>query len=390
MTMDEIDTPALLVDLDAFERNLDAMAASLPPGVRLRPHAKTHKSPVVARAQIARGAVGVCCQKVSEAEVMVEGGVDDVLVTNEIWGGAKLDRLAALATRARIGVAVDHPANIRDLAAAAAWFGARLDAYVEIDVGAGRCGIAPGTPAVRLAEAIAGAEGLRFAGLQAYQGAAQHVRGHGERRTLIAKAVEQVRQTLDGLAEAGLDCPTVTGAGTGTWEFEAGSGVYTELQAGSYCFMDADYARNIDAEGRRGLPFRAGALRPRHRHAPTRCHPRRDRRRHQDLQLRRRAAPLPRPRHQLYGQIRRARRAHRPRGHGQPRRSAAFRPLALRSDDRAARLVRLRPRPLGPGAARRGHLARGRPRRALLTRARILTRALRCGGLSLDGLGFTG
>ncbi len=181
---------------------------------------------------------------------MVEGGVDDVLVTNEVWGGAKLDRLAALATRARIGVAVDHPANIRDLAAAASWFGVRLDAYVEIDVGAGRCGVAPGVPAVRLAEAIAGAEGLCFAGFQAYQGAAQHVRGHGERRTLIAKAADQVRETLDLLAEAGLDCPVVTGAGTGTWEFEAGSGVYTELQAGSYCFMDADYARNLDAEGR--------------------------------------------------------------------------------------------------------------------------------------------
>jgi D-serine deaminase-like pyridoxal phosphate-dependent protein len=250
MTMDEIDTPALLVDLDAFERNLDAMAAALPAGVRLRPHAKTHKSPAVARAQIARGAVGVCCQKVSEAEIMVEGGVDDVLVTNEIWGSAKLDRLAALATRARIGVAVDHPANIRDLAAAAAWFGARLDAYVEIDVGAGRCGTQPGASAVHLAEAVAGAEGLRFAGLQAYQGAAQHVRGYGERRTMIAKAVEAVRTTLDGLAEAGLDCPVVTGAGTGTWEFEAASGVFTELQAGSYCFMDADYARNLDADGR--------------------------------------------------------------------------------------------------------------------------------------------
>ena len=255
MTMDEIDTPALVVDLDAFERNLDAMAAAVPPGVRLRPHAKTHKSPVVARLQIARGAVGVCCQKVSEAEIMVEGGVDDVLVTNEIWGGAKLDRLAALATRARIGVAVDHPASIRDLASAAAWFGARLDAYVEIDVGAGRCGTSPGAPAVRLAEAIGGAEGLRFAGLQAYQGAAQHVRGHGERRTLIAKAADAVRTTLDMLADAAIDCPVVTGAGTGTWEFEAASGVYTELQVGSYCFMDADYARNLDADGVAGSRF---------------------------------------------------------------------------------------------------------------------------------------
>jgi D-serine deaminase-like pyridoxal phosphate-dependent protein len=255
MTLDEIDTPALVVDLDAFERNLDGMAAALPPGMRLRPHAKMHKSPVVACAQVARGAVGVCCQKVSEAEIMVEGGVGDVLVTNEIWGGAKLDRLAALARRARVGVCVDHPANIRDLASAASWFGARLDVYVEIDVGAGRCGVSPGLPAVHLAEAVGGAEGLRFAGLQAYHGAAQHVRGHGERRTLIAKAAEQVRLTLDGLAGAGIACPVVTGGGTGTWEFEAGSGLWTELQVGSYAFMDADYARNLDREGREGGRF---------------------------------------------------------------------------------------------------------------------------------------
>src|SRR5690606_8767142 len=154
----------------------------------LRPHAKMHKSPVVARQQIARGAVGVCCQKVSEAEIMVEGGIDDVLVTNQIWGGAKLDRLAALATRARIGVAVDDPANIRDLAGAAAWFGARIEVYVEIDVGAGRCGTTPGAQAVRLAEAIGGADGLSFGGIQAYHGKAQHVRGHGERRVMIERA----------------------------------------------------------------------------------------------------------------------------------------------------------------------------------------------------------
>jgi D-serine deaminase-like pyridoxal phosphate-dependent protein len=255
MTLDEIDTPALVVDLDAFERNLDGLAGAVPRGVRLRPHAKMHKCPVIARQQIARGAVGVCCQKVSEAEIMVEGGVDDVLVTNQVWGGAKLDRLAALATRARIGVCVDDPANIRDLAGAAAWFAAKIDVYVEIDVGAGRCGTSPGAQAVRLAEAIGGAEGLRFGGLQAYHGKAQHVRGHGERRTMIERAADQVRLTLDGLEEAGIHCPAVTGAGTGTWEFEAASGLWTEIQAGSYCFMDADYARNLDADGTEGAHF---------------------------------------------------------------------------------------------------------------------------------------
>ena len=249
MPLAQVDTPALLIDLDAFERNLRRMARfAAKAGVRLRAHAKTHKSPDIAARQLALGVVGVCCQKVSEAEVMVEGGIGDVLISNEVAGTPKLDRLAGLARRATVGVCVDDPANVAELEAAAARVGAKLDVLVEIDVGARRCGAAPGEPAARLAELVARSGHLRFAGLQAYHGAAQHVREAAERRALIARAVELVQETRRALAAVGLEAGLVTGAGTGTYENEAASGVYNELQCGSYIFMDADYGRNRRAD----------------------------------------------------------------------------------------------------------------------------------------------
>lgn len=241
----EVDTPALIVDLDAMERNIAAMAAfTTRAGVRLRPHAKTHKSPLVAARQIEAGAVGQCCQKVSEAQVLVEGGVRDVLVTNQVWGAAKLQRLAALARQARIGVCVDAAENVDALAAAARCFGSVIEVLVEIDVGGKRCGVMPGAAAVALAQRIAASDGLTFGGLQAYFGTAQHFRSPEERRRAIADAGEGVRTTLAGLAGVGLVARTVGGAGTGTFQHEAASGLWNELQPGSYVFMDADYARN--------------------------------------------------------------------------------------------------------------------------------------------------
>jgi 3-hydroxy-D-aspartate aldolase len=250
MPLAQVDTPALLIDLEAFERNLERMASFVrKAGVRLRPHAKTHKSPIIGAKQVALGAVGVCCQKVSEAEVMVAGGVADVLVSNEVAGAAKLDRLAVLARRAKIGVCVDDADNVAELEGAAAKAGAQLDVLVEIDVGARRCGTTPGEPAARLAQRIANAAHLRFAGLQAYHGSAQHVREDGERKAHIARAVEHVKETLKALKAVGLEAATIAGAGTGTYENEAASALYNELQAGSYIFMDADYARNKRADG---------------------------------------------------------------------------------------------------------------------------------------------
>jgi D-serine deaminase-like pyridoxal phosphate-dependent protein len=240
MPLDEVDTPALIIELDKFEANLARMAeAAATAGVRLRPHAKTHKCAVIALRQIALGAVGVCCQKVSEAEALVRGGVRDVLVTNEIVGERKIARLAALAREAKLGVCVDSAENVAALDGASAR-------------GAHRCGVAPGLPALELAQRVAAAKALRFAGLQAYQGSAQHIRDHGERRAAIDGAVALARETATMLEERGIPCPSITGAGTGTFRFEAASGLYDELQAGSYIFMDADYAKN---HGEDGGPF---------------------------------------------------------------------------------------------------------------------------------------
>lgn len=249
-TLAEVDTPALLLDLDAFERNLDRMDATLAgTRVRVRPHAKSHKCPEIALRQMAHGAVGVCCQKVSEAEAMVEGGVMNVMVSNEVVGASKLARLAALARRARVSVCVDDAQNVADLDAAARAAGVKLDVLVEVNVGADRCGVEPGAPVMALARAIVASKNLRFAGLHAYQGAAQHVRRPADRQAAIDKAVAAVRTTLDHLAAAGLKADVVTGAGTGTYLLEAGSGVYNEIQPGSYVFMDADYNRNLDEAG---------------------------------------------------------------------------------------------------------------------------------------------
>ena len=248
----EVETPALIVDLDVLERNIDRMqAAADAAGVRLRAHGKTHKSLDIADMQIARGACGICCQKVSEAEVFVRGGIMDVMITNEIRGAAKIDRLARLPLRgARVIVCVDDIDNVAELSEAAVRHGTVLEVAVEIDVGQGRCGVAPGAPAVAIARAAAAAPGLIFAGLQAYHGRAQHFYDWDERRAAIEAAVAMTRVTVDALAEVGLTCAIVAGAGTGTHALEAASGVYNELQCGSYVFMDADYGRVLAADGR--------------------------------------------------------------------------------------------------------------------------------------------
>jgi 3-hydroxy-D-aspartate aldolase len=250
MREEEIDTPALIIDLDAFESNLDTMAELLAPtGVKLRAHAKTHKSPVIAKLQMARGAVGNCVQKVTEAEVLAWGGIPDILVSNEVVGAAKLARLCALSRIAKVAVCADDAGQVAAIEAAAADAGIRMTVLVEIDVGAGRCGVQPGPDAVALAGRIAASKHLIFGGLQAYHGSAQHKRTPAERRTLIGGAVDASRRTVEQLRQQGLDCAIVGGAGTGTFEIESKSGIYTEMQAGSYIFMDADYARNLDEAG---------------------------------------------------------------------------------------------------------------------------------------------
>lgn len=254
MTEAEVQTPCLVLDLDALERNLVRMAAlAREMGVALRPHGKMHKSADVARLQMEiGGAVGICAQKVSEAEAFVRAGIRDVLVSNQVRDPVKLDRLARLPLEgARIGVCLDDAAAVADLSAACRRHGTTVDALVEIDCGAGRCGAPTPAAALDVARAIAAAPGLRYAGVQAYHGGAQHLPTHAERAAAIDGALDRVRATLAVLTGAGLAPETVTGGGTGSFAFEGTSGLYTEIQCGSYAFMDADYARLTDAAGAR-------------------------------------------------------------------------------------------------------------------------------------------
>ncbi|WP_454720790.1 MULTISPECIES: DSD1 family PLP-dependent enzyme [Cupriavidus] len=240
-----IDTPALVLDLDAFERNLDRMQqAADRAGVKLRPHAKAHKTPAIALAQIARGAVGICCQKVSEALPFVQAGVADIHISNEIAGPAKAALLARLARHARMSVCVDDARQVETLAAAAAQAGSTLGVFVEIDVGQGRCGVADAGAALRLAQAIQAHAPLTFRGLQAYHGGLQHVRDAAARERAVAAAAARTAAVVAALAEAGVACETVTGGGSGSVEFDLASGVHTEVQPGSYVFMDGDYGLN--------------------------------------------------------------------------------------------------------------------------------------------------
>ncbi len=245
-----IDTPALLLDLEAFERNLARMVEALRGrNVRLRAHAKSHKCPQIALRQVALGAIGICCQKVSEAAVFVEAGIQDVLVTNEVMGDVKLRHLVALARAARMGVLVDHPQQVQALAAAAQAHAVTLDVYIEVNVGANRCGVAPGEEAVRLAKQIAASASLRFAGLQCYHGPAQHLRAPQDRVAAIGSAVEAARMTRQAIEACGIAVERVTGAGTGSFVHERDSGVFNEIQAGSYVFMDRDYGDNQPGDG---------------------------------------------------------------------------------------------------------------------------------------------
>lgn len=252
----DVDTPTLIVELDTLEANIATMAADLKDSdAKLRPHSKSHKCPAIARLQIAAGAVGVCCQKVSEAEALVEGGIDNVLVSNQVVGRRKLTRLASLRRQANVSVCVDDTGNVADLDAEAGRFGVEMPVLVEIDVGAHRCGVKPGQPALELAQQIAAAGNLRFAGLQAYQGKAQHIRSFGDRRQAIEDAVVLTQQTVDLLNDAGITSDIVGGGGTGTYPFEAGSGTFNEIQAGSYVFMDGDYGANLDRDGQQFSKF---------------------------------------------------------------------------------------------------------------------------------------
>lgn len=254
--MDEADiqTPCLVLDLDALERNIKKMGDfAKSHGMRHRVHGKMHKSVDVALLQERLGgSCGVCCQKVSEAEVFARGGIKDVLVSNQVTQPEKIDRLARMPLLgARTICCVDDINNVADLSAAAQKHGTEIECLVEIDVGAGRCGVQFGQPVVDLALAIDAAEGLKFSGIQAYQGAMQHMDSYEDRKGKTQIAIDQVRESVDLLKAAGLECDIVGGGGTGSYYFESASKVFNELQCGSYAFMDADYGRILDKDGKR-------------------------------------------------------------------------------------------------------------------------------------------
>ncbi|MCC5983253.1 MAG: DSD1 family PLP-dependent enzyme [Rhodobacteraceae bacterium] len=254
--MDEADiqTPCLVLDLDALERNIKKMGDyAREHGMRHRVHGKMHKSvDVYFLQEKLGGACGVCCQKVSEAEVFARAGVKDVLVSNQVRDPAKIDRLARMPKLgARTICCVDDIDNVADLSAAAQKHGTTIECLVEIDCGAGRCGVTTTEDVVKIAKAIDAAPGLKFAGLQAYQGAMQHMDSYEDRKAKIDIAVAMVRDAVEGLKAEGLECDIVGGGGTGSYYFESTSGVYNELQCGSYAFMDADYGRILDKDGNR-------------------------------------------------------------------------------------------------------------------------------------------
>lgn len=254
--MDEADiqTPCLILDLDALERNIRKMGDyAKAHGMRHRAHGKMHKSVDVLKLQQSLGgAVGVCCQKVSEAEVFVRAGIKDVLISNQVRDPQKIDRLARLPKLgSRIIVCVDDVANVADLSEAATRHGTTIECFVEIDCGAGRCGVKTTPEVLAIAKAIAAAPGLRFTGIQAYQGAMQHMDSYEDRKAKLDAAIAQVADAVAALTASGLKPELVSGGGTGSYYFESNSGVYNELQCGSYAFMDADYGRIRDKEGNR-------------------------------------------------------------------------------------------------------------------------------------------
>ena len=249
-SVDQIDTPAPVVDLDAMERNIQRMANfARKHQVRWRPHAKLHKSAELALQMQQAGATGVCVQKTSEAEALAAGGVLDIFISNQVIAEGKLQRLVALAELlasrgGQLQLAVDSIEGIHRLAEVLIGRDTILRVFVEMDVGQGRCGVMPGQNTLLMVQALVLHDKLRFAGLHAYHGKAQHMRSAHARREAIAGVVQAVITTCSMLTAAGIQVPLVTGSGTGTLVHEAASGVFNELQAGSFLFMDADYARN--------------------------------------------------------------------------------------------------------------------------------------------------
>jgi 3-hydroxy-D-aspartate aldolase len=246
-----IDTPALVLDLDAFDHNVATMAAlARERAIGLRPHAKTHKSVAIGRRQMEAGAVGLCCAKLGEAEALAAGGLDRLLLTSPVRGDAKIKRLLALnAAMADLAVVVDDADNARQLADAAAAAGQVLAILIVADVGSHRFGVTGEVAAVEIGRLIAERPSLRFRGVQGYAGHVQHIEDYADRRVQSHAAIARLGQVRDALAAIGLASEIVTGSGTGTHDFDHELGIMTDLQVGSYIFCDVQYDRVAMAPG---------------------------------------------------------------------------------------------------------------------------------------------
>ena len=240
--VEELDTPALLLDLPAFERNVARMAAFFADKpAAIRPHSKSHKCPQIALRQLEAGAIGITCAKLGEAEVMAAAGIKDILVANQVSGRVKIDRATDLAGRCDLMVAVDDADNVRQLAESCVAKGVELRVLVEVDIGMARCGVQPGEPALDLARRVAEAPGLRLEGLMAYEGHLVMVEDPDERARKVRAAFEPLADTVALLERDGLPVPIVSGGGTGTYHITGTMPFVTELQCGSYVFMDSKY-----------------------------------------------------------------------------------------------------------------------------------------------------
>jgi D-serine deaminase-like pyridoxal phosphate-dependent protein len=242
--LSEVDTPSLLLDRAASDRNLAHMAAFFRDRpAQLRPHFKNHKCVTLAKRQIAAGAIGMTCARLSEAELLVAQGIDNVLVANQVVGAEKTVRLARLAQQARVTVAVDHPEQVTAISQAAVAAGSMVHLLVEVDIGMGRCGVAPGAPAVELARFIATLPGVSFAGLQAYEGHLVNVLDRVERAERARAAMQLALDTRALLEKSGIAVSCVSGCSSATYDSTGTLPGVTEIQAGTYATMDRQYQR---------------------------------------------------------------------------------------------------------------------------------------------------
>lgn len=269
MLISQIPTPALIVDMDALERNHTKMMGIVRElGLRLRPHYKSHKSTVLAHYQVENGACGVCCAKLSEAEDLIHSGLEDIMIANEVTDDAKILRAAQLAKCCRLSLCVDEKENLKKLSDAARFCGSEIGCWVEYDVGMGRCGVTTEQEVLELVRSVEAAEGLSFAGIQAYGGHIAHEEDYAAREDYVAAIEDRIRSLLAFLKEHGISVPQVGGVSTGTIVNRKADTVYTELQPGSYLFMDAAYGR-VGAQFEHSLFVLAGVVSADENHVVT-------------------------------------------------------------------------------------------------------------------------